>query len=122
MKNSLIALLLLFMCGCSAPQGFSDHASALELITDGSQTSWNGGIYVLHVAERHGSSIHDVRLVCHDTGRPDTIFSAATGTITRGSEKDPEDENSVLIALSDASRIGGDMPSTGLRVVFELKR
>jgi hypothetical protein len=92
----------LFLCGCVNQQTAPTHA-AMDLVRPGSDTTWNGGQYVLHVADRAGSALTGIQIRVKPSNGEETVITADSGTLAPGSPANRPDQNSVRITLHRAT-------------------
>ncbi len=103
MKRTFALLLLgLFFCGCVNQQTAPTHA-AMDLVRPGTDTTWNGGQYVLHVADRTGSALTGILVRVKPSNGEETVITTDTGTIAPGAPGNRADQNSVRITLHHAT-------------------
>jgi len=109
---------VLLFTGCSDQHAGS--TPAIDLIRAGTDTTWNGGAYVLHVERREGDSVTGVRLTSTSQNGQKATTSAETGKLLRGTTENPGDQSSVRLMLVNAAHQGAAFSMSADNMIIEL--
>jgi hypothetical protein len=97
-----LIILGLFLCGCVNQPTAPTHP-AMDLVRPGTDSTWNGGHYFLHVADRAGTALTGIQILVKPSEGEETVITADTGTMAPGSSGNRTDPNSVRMTLHHAT-------------------